>query len=542
MIAPSARKLALLGGSIVLASTMTWRPALANGFDHGRFGNPGTVKVYCGHGTIKRALTKHPLRPLVIVVNGVCAEDVTINRDRVTLLAANPRVDGITGVTEGGAAIAITGARSTVIEGLRLRSAPGGGSSGIFVTANGEATVHNALIEESGYGIWANHGGFFHLRESEIKDGREYGILMSDGANARVENSIVAIDNSDRANSAAIGAFRSVNIRLRGANLIANSGDDKIPENDDDGFSLDLYHNVEFRQDGGHSVFVGPMEFGNLTHASLRDSEIAGGIDLFGGSRVDIRDSRTGSDEITGGRPIAISSSSHLELRSGVIANAGSIGVFEHSVLNVNRDASVTAEGNVDMDNSTVRIGENASMAVNGDLGVFERSILTVNRDASVTAEGNVNLGNSTVQIRENASVTVNGDFGAFSSAQIAAFGPNAKLDVSGYMNASEFLNMHIGENSSLVVGEHLQISDFSLMYAGNHADINADMNFGGSATKVNFLGDGVNYTGKMHFSEKSDMNFGPNNNINGFINCNGSEFFAVTPPNVISGGFVMCP
>jgi len=380
-----------------------------------------------------------------------------------------------------------------------LRSAPGGGSSSIFVTANGEATVHNALIEDSGYGIWANHGGFFHLRESEITNGREYGILLSDGANARVENSIVELDNSNRGSSAAIGAFRSVNIRLRGTNLIRNSGDDRIPENDDDGFSLDLFHNVEFRQDGGHSVFVGPMEFGNLTHASLRDPEIAGGIDLFGGSRVDIRNSRTGSDEITGGRPIAISGSSHLQLRSGVIATTGAIGVFEYSVLHVDRGASVAAEGNVDMGDSTVQIGENASM-------------------------------------------TVSGDFGAFSNAKVAAFGPNAKLDVAGYMNASSFLNMNIGEDSSLVVGGQLQISDFSLMYAGNHANIDADMDFGGSATKVNFDGDGVNYTGNMHFSEKSDMHFGPNNNINGFINCNGSEFSAVTPPNVISGGFVMCP
>jgi hypothetical protein len=57
---------------------------------------------------------------------------------------------------------------------------------------------------------------------------------------------------------------------------------------------------------------------------------------------------------------------------------------------------------------------------------------------------------------------------------------------------------------------------------------------FGGSTTKVNFFGDGVNYVG--------DMNFGPNNIIKGYINCNGGEFFAVTPPVVKSGGFVMCP
>ena len=138
--------------------------------------------------------------------------------------------------------------------------------------------------------------------------------------------------------------------------------------------------------------------------------------------------------------------------------------------------------------------------------------------------------------------MAVSGDFGAFDRVGIAAFGPYAILDVAGHMNANAFFDMNIGDDSTLRIGGQLQMSDFSLMYAGNHASIEADMDFGGSATKVNFFGDGVRYTGNMNFGSKGKMDFGSNNIINGFINCNGGEFFAVTPPVVESGGFVMCP
>ena len=72
-------------------------------------------------------------------------------------------------------------------------------------------------------------------------------------------------------------------------------------------------------------------------------------------------------------------------------------------------------------------------------------------------------------------------------------------------------------------------------MFAGDFATIDAHMNFGGSVTKVNFLGEGITYTGSMEFSPESSMSFGPNNTVVGSINCNGGDFFA--PPGFDHSG-----
>jgi hypothetical protein len=500
------------------------------------------------------------LRPLVIVVKGTCTEDVLIERNRVTLVAATPRVDGIVGKTDGGAAIKVAGAQNVVIDGLRVRSADKGSSSAVWVTGNGEATIKNTLIEDSGTGIWANHGGFFLLQTSEILGGHEYALLLSDAGNARVESSVLEVNNSDE-DFAAIGAFRSINIRLRGNNKIRNNGNNKIPGDDDDGLSLSLFHQVELRQDGGHTVFIGPMQFGNLTHASLRDPEIMGGIELFGGSHADIRKSSTGPNEITGGVHTGVFDNSELVLRSGTTAELGSVIVFEYSSLKMGNGINLTADGGMNLGNATLNLGSDSKVSTkwinanqisnlfvgnNTSVEVDESvnlhgSVLGMGTGSNMTADGGINLGNAVLTLSAGSKVMVGNDFSAFNRSEVAVFGPDASLEVAGNMTGGAFFSMNIGDHASLVVHGVLRIDDFSLMFASSHTTITADMEFGGSATKVNFFGNDVTYNGNMSFFDKGDMTFGFNNVINGSVDCHGGNF-AGPVPTVMSGpGIINC-
>jgi hypothetical protein len=505
MFVHSSRKLARLAVAATALSLIGTGPAHSNE-PHKFFSGVGTVKVFCGHNTIAGALKRYPLRALVIVVKGTCAEDVLIERSRVTLMADTARVDGLVGQIDGDAAVTVAGAQNVVIDGLNIRPASGS-SAGIFVTGNAEATVRNALIDQGGDGIRANHGAFVRLEESEIRNAGAYGLLLSDAANARIEDSIVEVGDSGGGGSAAIGAFRSINIRLRGDNQIRNKGS---------GFSLDLFHSVELRQDGGHTVFTGPMEFGNLSHGSLRNPEIVGGIDLFGGSRLDIRPSSNGAKEVTGANRLGIFGNSQLELRSGTSAEVADIEVHERSALDLGSNVHVQAE----------QANMNASMMSIGDF-------------SSLTIDQNMFIGGTGLRLGHRASVAIGGEFGVFSKAEVGVFGPNANLHVAGTMAVSAFSQVHIGTESTLGVDLGLNIHDFSLMFAESMARIDADLDFGGSIAKVNLFGDGVTYTGTMQLSPTSSLDFGSNASVEGSINCNGGDFSA-GPGFSISGGTIM--
>ncbi len=77
-------------------------------------------------------------------------------------------------------------------------------------------------------------------------------------------------------------------------------------------------------------------------------------------------------------------------------------------------------------------------------------------------------------------------------------------------------------------------------MFADSKTNIDAEMHFGGSVTKVNLFGSNVTYTGNIFFSPRSSLDFGSLATINGVINCGGGDvFFEDGAP--ISGNFVDC-
>lgn len=94
---------------------------------------PKRVTVDCTAGdTIADALTKSPGQPLVVNIEGVCNENVTITRNNVTLQGVNPTSSEIRGVAEADpfeeSPITLLGAQLVVIDNLTVS---GGQSSGI---------------------------------------------------------------------------------------------------------------------------------------------------------------------------------------------------------------------------------------------------------------------------------------------------------------------------------------------------------------------------------------------------------------------------
>ena len=413
-------RISIFAGITAISTTLAWQSTLAdNGFDAWE---PRTLRVDCAHRTIGSVLKSRRSQDLVIVVQGNCREDVVIERDRVTLVAATPGVDGIVSTAPDGVAVTVSGARGIIIDGLRLQSSGGGSPTGVFVTRNGDATIQNALIDGNAYGVWANHGGFFLVRDSDVVDNVNYGVFLTDGGNARVQDSTVEINNPDRINSAAVGAFRGVNLRFRGDNEIRNMASD--------GLALDLVHSIDFRQDGGHTRFVGSLEFANLVNASLRDPEIEGGIDVVGGSRVDIRNSSTDADEVTGEGGITVAGNSRLAFsRANITAQVGSIHVDEYSSLYLGDDVSVTVADSMTVNGSRFAMGPRSSIAVNDAGGLFLADFSTMFAGDNVTIAANMDFGGSINKVNLfGFNVNYSGDL-FFSSRSTLDFGQNAMIN-----------------------------------------------------------------------------------------------------------------
>jgi hypothetical protein len=93
------------------------------------------VTVNCAEGeSINRALTRRPTSPsLIVEISGMCAENVVVTRDRVTLRGGDPTQDGVQATGNANdldAAVWVRGAHLVAIENLRLT----GGYIGLLAT------------------------------------------------------------------------------------------------------------------------------------------------------------------------------------------------------------------------------------------------------------------------------------------------------------------------------------------------------------------------------------------------------------------------
>lgn len=111
--------------------------------------------VRCDHGDrIQRILSRNPADELRIEVRGLCAEDVLIERDRVTLFGDDPEEDGIVGTGRSPNAVLIRGDVFDIrIENLTLRGTPNdpaGGGVALGTGASFRVEVIGCRLEGRG--------------------------------------------------------------------------------------------------------------------------------------------------------------------------------------------------------------------------------------------------------------------------------------------------------------------------------------------------------------------------------------------------------
>ena len=114
-----------------------------------------TVAVDCTdpnptkHDSINDALT-NPAKELIIEIRGMCRENVLVERDYVTLLGADPTVDGIQALSDEDDALMVRGAFGARLENLRLT----GGETGLSVydTTYYRTHVENCRMEGNTFG------------------------------------------------------------------------------------------------------------------------------------------------------------------------------------------------------------------------------------------------------------------------------------------------------------------------------------------------------------------------------------------------------
>lgn len=286
-------------------------------------GGETTIHVQCGGGStpIADALASAPDGGvLVIVIDGVCAENVVIQRDRVTLAGAGPLVSDavIQGPERNRPGVHINGARGVTIVGLTVRrgqTSPIGrdstGEHGIQVTNSGAVKiVRSEVSEHHDNGISVEQNSDAVVVDSTIKDNNATGVLATLSSSATISGSTIdgnglygvlineasagriADGNTIRSlaptyfTAATIGVYRGSSLRIRGENELRNDAPrtDSPVSGEAGGFVLDVEVGSTVRQDSGLTTFVGHIESFNLSTVDLRQANISGNIyvDAFG--------------------------------------------------------------------------------------------------------------------------------------------------------------------------------------------------------------------------------------------------------------------
>jgi hypothetical protein len=239
-------------------------------------GNSGdqNVTVTCtSSDTIGAALAKaSPGGRLTITVKDTCAEDVTIERDRVTLFG------GAVAGTGTQPAIQVLGARGVVIQGMTVL---GGASHGILATRNADVTIVNTTVESTGDGVQLLWGAFADIRGSTITSTDGSAVSPRDGAGALLtDNPLLSTRQSDASLGAAIFALRGTTVRLGGGNTISNTGN---------GWAMFVIQGSTVRAQGARADSVlesitGRVDISRLSNVDIRNAAIAGNVFVGSGS------------------------------------------------------------------------------------------------------------------------------------------------------------------------------------------------------------------------------------------------------------------
>ncbi len=314
------------------------------------------VTVNCAQGeTIAKALTLGDERkPMLVVVQGVCSESVTVGRSDVTL-RGDPLGSGVSGPDPGVATIAVTGSR-VAIDGLTVT----GGLYGIAAEGAEGLTVRNSTIENTGrtgvvyrYGasglvdgctirsnprdglvVEAAHAAILN---STVTENARVGIVAYNGASARIG---IDAANTPGGNTISLNGQNGVLVAFGSSAVIAMNqitGNGTVPGGTLGRIGVNLSQATADIAGGntisGHagqgisaraaSVMVGDPALG-ISTANTISGNASGGVFGFLGSSLVIRDAAIRDN---GGIGLALSLKSHGQLFASAIENNGGDGI-----------------------------------------------------------------------------------------------------------------------------------------------------------------------------------------------------------------------
>lgn len=164
---------------------------------------PKVVTVLCGKGGSINAALAVVGNPLTIEIRGVCAEDVVVSRNDVTLRGVDPQQDGIQGVGPNapGQAVLRVRADRVRVENLLVT---GGSRNGIWIGPSISTTVSNCrAMGNARFGIVVSNGGVAQISNTIIGNGTErfglgfFGADLSTCSNCTVSVAERAVDAND---------------------------------------------------------------------------------------------------------------------------------------------------------------------------------------------------------------------------------------------------------------------------------------------------------------------------------------------------------
>jgi parallel beta-helix repeat protein len=246
-----------------------------------------SVIVDCARGrSIQDALgKKNPDRALTVVIRGACTENITIQRDDVTL-------EGDGGSIIGG--IAIDAARRVVVTGLTIMNPAG---DGVTVTNGGSAAISNNHIDDNaGYGIFLRHASFALVNNNT---------MLRNG-----------ISNPTTVDASGIGVSLGSMVRASQNQIGGNANT-----------GIEVFDNSTYRSEGDVIAIGTPgrsaVDIFRAGYVDLRGATVNGRVDASQQSQLQVRNLPGLPSTITG--DIGVSGLSLLRLRAGVVRVASNL-------------------------------------------------------------------------------------------------------------------------------------------------------------------------------------------------------------------------
>jgi len=423
-------------------------------------------KVNCNKGeTITHALKECDGKPITIQVKGTCNENVTIDRDDVTLIA-HPSGGAINGVEPIDATIIIMGDR-TVIDGLTVTGGGAGirvrgnnnmirnctvqnvgwngipfpdgngtvdnckilnsGMNGVSIGGGGSATVTNSTIQNSGYhGVNISGGGRATVTKSTISSNTLRGILVYQGGNGYIDNCTIQNNGDDgilieAANATVIKSTISSNGSA--GIIVSRGGSAKIGMNGGGANDGNTINNNQgsgiFISSGGSAYIRGNTIDGNGTGPNVihgRSGILVAGATatLFGGNII-TNNKHNGIQAVSSSVFIGVEGFVPIENvisgndNGGIVGFLGSSLDIRYATINGNNGNGVT----LDLRSTAMMIGDTISNNTGNGILLSRGGGLSL-QNPVVTVTGNTSFGLQCNDAESSFSGNINGISGNY--------------------------------------------------------------------------------------------------------------------------------